>query len=85
MIFASDNWAGASPAVIAALAEAAKAGGPAYGGDPLTLAVEKRFGEVFERDLAVFFVATGTAANALGLSALAACQTQYRRFSEGRY
>jgi threonine aldolase len=71
MIFASDNWAGASPAVIAALAEAAKAGGPAYGADPLTVAVEKRFGEVFERDLAVFFVATGTAANALGLSALA--------------
>ena len=57
--------------MIAALVEAAKAGGPAYGGDELTQAVEKQFSDVFEREVAVYFVATGTAANALGLSALA--------------
>ena len=67
MNFASDNWAGASERVIAALVEAARRGGPAYGGDPLTAAVTKRFSEIFERDVAVFFVATGTAANALAL------------------
>lgn len=70
MIFASDNWAPASERIIAALAEAARKGGPAYGGDPLTKAVEARFAEVFEHEVAVFPVATGTAANALALSAL---------------
>jgi threonine aldolase len=69
MNFASDNWAGADPAVVAAVAEAAEAGGPAYGGDPLTRAVERKFSDLFERDVAVFFVATGTAANSLALSA----------------
>ncbi len=71
MKFASDNWAGASEKVIAALAEAARRGGPAYGGDALSKAVEDRFAEVFEHEVAVFPVATGTAANALALSAYA--------------
>lgn len=71
MNFASDNWAGASERVMRALSEAAGSGGPAYGGDPLTKAVEAQFSELFERDVAVFFVATGTAANALGLAAFA--------------
>ena len=51
--------------IVAALAEQARHGGPAYGGDALTKAVEARFCEIFERDVAVFFVGTGTAANAL--------------------
>jgi threonine aldolase len=71
MQFASDNWAGASPKVIDALAEAARAGGPAYGGDAITKSVERRFSELFERDVAVFLVASGTFANALGISAYA--------------
>jgi threonine aldolase len=71
MIFASDNWAGASEEVIAALAKAARRGGPAYGADRLTTAVEERFGEIFEREVAVFLVASGTVANALGLAAYA--------------
>lgn len=71
MRFASDNWAGASEPVLAALVAAARHGGPAYGGDDLTRAVEGRFAAIFEREVAVFFVATGTAANALGLSAYA--------------
>ncbi len=71
MIFASDNWAPASERVIAALAEAARKGGPAYGGDALSKAMEARFAEVFEHAVAGFPVATGTAANALGLSAFA--------------
>lgn len=71
MNFASDNWAGASERVIAALADAARRGGPAYGADSITKSVESRFAEVFERDVAVFLVASGTAANALGLSTFA--------------
>jgi threonine aldolase len=71
MQFASDNWAGASPKIIEALAEAARAGGPAYGGDSHTKSVERRFSELFERDVAVFLVASGTFANALGISAYA--------------
>jgi threonine aldolase len=67
MIFASDNWSGASPRIVAALAEAAKHGGPAYGSDPLTRSVEKRFSELFEREVAVFLVGTGTIANSLSL------------------
>jgi threonine aldolase len=69
MDFASDNWAGASERVMRALAVAARSGGPAYGGDKLTKAIEAQFSEFFERDVSVFFVATGTAANALGLAA----------------
>ena len=71
MIFASDNWAGASENVVSAVVEAARRGGPAYSGDSLTKAVERRFNDVFQRDVRVFFVGTGTAANALALSAYA--------------
>jgi threonine aldolase len=67
MIFASDNWSGASPKIVAAVADAAKRGGPAYGNDPLTKAAERRFSEIFEREVAVFFVGTGTIANSLSL------------------
>ena len=68
MRFASDNWAGASERVIEAVARAARDGGPAYGGDPLTASIEARLAEIFEREVAVFLVGTGTAANALALS-----------------
>jgi threonine aldolase len=71
MIFASDNWSGASERIIEALAEAARKGGPAYGNDDLTKRVERRFSEVFEREVAVFLVASGTIANALSVSAYA--------------
>ena len=71
MIFASDTWAGAHDKVVAALAEAARSGGPAYGSDQLTRKVEARFAEIFEHDVAVFLVGSGTAANALGLGAYA--------------
>ena len=57
--------------VMAALTDAARRGGPAYGDDLQTKLVERRFAEVFERKVAVFFVATGTAANALSLAAYA--------------
>lgn len=70
MNFASDNWAGAAEPVIEAVAAEARKIAPAYGRDPLTAAVEAAFSRIFEREVAVFFVATGTAANALSLAAL---------------
>ncbi|HVW94166.1 MAG TPA: beta-eliminating lyase-related protein [Devosia sp.] len=71
MIFASDNWAGATPEVAAALARANAGFAPAYGGDELTAAVRRRFNELFEREVEVFFTATGTASNALSMAAVA--------------
>lgn len=68
--FASDNWAGATPEVMASLNGANQGFAPAYGNDPLTAAVTGRLSEVFERDVDVWFVATGTAANSIGLASL---------------
>ncbi len=70
MNFASDNWAGVPPEVAHALSAVNVGVSPGYGSDDWTAAVERRIGEVFEREVAVFFVATGSAANALALSAL---------------
>ncbi|MEH3147934.1 MAG: beta-eliminating lyase-related protein [Methylobacterium frigidaeris] len=71
MNFASDNVTGASAAILEAIVRANPGPLPAYGDDPLTAAVEARFRAVFEHPgLAVFPVATGTAANAIALSAL---------------
>jgi threonine aldolase len=70
MFFASDNWAGAHPAVAAALAAHAGGFAAAYGASPLDAEVEETFNAVFEREVAVFFVATGTAANALALASV---------------
>lgn len=71
MNFSSDNVTGAHPAIVTALAEAAAAGAmPAYGADPITEGLNARFAEIFEHEVAVFPVATGTGANALALSAL---------------
>jgi threonine aldolase len=69
--FASDNWAGATPEVMAALARANEGFAPAYGDDPLTAKVKRRFAEVFEHEVEVWFTGTGTAANSLSLSGLA--------------
>ena len=71
MDFGSDNVVGASERVIAAVAEAARAGPQGtYGSDRWTLAATDALRAIFERDLAVLLVPTGTAANALGLAAV---------------
>ena len=69
MFFASDNWAGAHPKIAAGLAAQAEGFSTAYGDGDLDRAVYARFSEIFEREVAVFFVATGTAANSLSLAA----------------
>jgi threonine aldolase len=70
MMFASDNWAGAAPEIVEAISREAGRFGNAYGASPIDKAVEARLNEIFEREVAVFFVATGTAANALALASV---------------
>ena len=70
MNFASDNTAPLSPEILAALASANAGAVPSYGGDPTTTRLTAMMRDVFETDLAVYPVATGTAANALALATL---------------
>jgi len=69
--FKSDNAAGVSAPILAALAAAGAGDGAAYGEDAWTKRLETRLAALFERDVAVFPVVTGTAANALALAAIA--------------
>lgn len=68
MLFTSDNWAGAHPSISAALAAHAGGSVPGYGRGPLDIEVGETFSRIFERQVAVFFVSTGTAANSLALT-----------------
>lgn len=70
MNFASDNVTGAAPEILAALAAANAGTAAPYGADAITARLTQRFAAVFEHDVAIFPVATGTAANALALAAL---------------
>ncbi len=70
MNFCSDNVTGVAPEILEALGRAGHGAAMPYGDDALTHAVEQRFNEIFEREVAVFLVATGSAANALALSCL---------------
>ena len=67
--FLSDNSAGISPEILAAIGRANEGSAPGYGADPLTVSLTEKFSALFERDVEVFLVATGTAANALSLAA----------------
>jgi threonine aldolase len=70
MNFASDNGSGVAPAILEAIVAASAGTAPAYGADALTRRAEAALSEVFERPVAAFLVATGTAANALALGAV---------------
>jgi threonine aldolase len=70
MNFASDNIVGASAPVLQSLVQANDGAMAAYGADEITKRVKARFAEIFERDLSVFLVTTGTAANALALASM---------------
>jgi threonine aldolase len=70
--FYSDNVSGAAPEILEALV-AANAGDTApYGADPVTEGLQARFAELFETEVEVYPVGTGTAANGLCASIVAA-------------
>jgi threonine aldolase len=70
MNFKSDNTAPAAPEILAALANVNDGVAGNYGDDVVTKRLTAKLSELFERDVAVFPVATGTAANALALATL---------------
>lgn len=69
--FRSDNSVGVAPEILAAISEANVGGALGYGGDRWTEQLNEKVRQVFEHPTArVFPVPTGTAGNALALSAM---------------
>ena len=66
--FASDNTTAICPEAWTALEQANGGYAPSYGDDEWTREVCERVRQIFEVDCDVYFVFTGTAANALGLA-----------------
>jgi threonine aldolase len=70
MNFCSDNVVGVSPEIMAALLATSHGVAMPYGNDDCTQRLNFLFSELFDTDVLVFPVATGTAANALALSVM---------------
>ena len=68
--FASDNTAPVAPEIMEAIVATNAGTAAAYGADDLSTGLSARFSELFETEVSVFPVATGTAANVLALSML---------------
>ncbi len=67
--FASDNYSGVHPEVMAALHAANQGHVPSYGADPYTERAVSLFKSLFGTGTEVYFVYNGTGANVLGLKA----------------
>ncbi|MCK0198105.1 low specificity L-threonine aldolase [Ancylobacter sp. 6x-1] len=70
MEFASDNTSGVHPRILDAIGACNDGTVASYGADPFSASAAARLAELFETEVQVRLVATGTAANALALSAL---------------
>src|SRR5262245_22164516 len=70
MDFRSDNVTGVAPEIMAAIAAANSGTDTSYGGDQITARVQRRLSELFETEVTIFPVPTGTAANTLALSVM---------------
>ncbi|MFO1016779.1 MAG: beta-eliminating lyase-related protein [Hyphomonadaceae bacterium] len=68
MNFRSDNTASVAPEILAALTAVNDKPVSAYGDDPWSKKLDEVFSELFERDVRVFTVASGTAANSIALA-----------------
>lgn len=68
--FGSDNHTGASARVLEMIVASNLGHTHGYGDDEWTQRAERALAEVFERDVEVFFVATGTASNTLALACM---------------
>jgi threonine aldolase len=69
--FGSDNVTPVCAAIMAAIHEANSGLMPSYGADEFTVRLQEAASTLFEREVAIYPVATGTAANALALAQLA--------------
>ncbi|MBP3126919.1 beta-eliminating lyase-related protein [Thalassospira sp. ER-Se-21-Dark] len=70
MNFSSDNVTPICPEILAAIAAESDASALPYGADDKSQKLDAAFSELFGRDVSVVPVATGTAANVIGLSGL---------------
>jgi threonine aldolase len=70
MNFRSDNEAGVAPEIMAALVAANQGSAASYGDDAITARLGKRLAEIFEHEVWVLPLISGTAANALALASL---------------
>ncbi len=70
MNFASDNAYGVSPEIIEALASVNAGAVGSYGGDETTARLGEKMSDLFEKEVAVFPVPSGTGSNALSLSTM---------------
>ena len=70
MFFASDNAAGIAAPILEAIGHANTGYALGYGNDDCTKRVEKKLADIFEREVAVFLVPTGTVANSLAIAHL---------------
>src|SRR5438046_415843 len=68
MNLASDNTAGIAPTILDAIVRANEGFALGYGNDDATQRVQRRLADLFEHEVAVFMVPTGTAANALSMA-----------------
>jgi threonine aldolase len=68
--FYSDNVSGAAPEILRAIVDANAGDTAPYGGDPYTQRLERRMAELFETEIEVYPVGTGTVANGLCASIL---------------
>ena len=68
--FASDNITGACPEVLEAILKTNEGDSVPYGNDQISTDLQKKFSDLFEKDVIVFPTASGTAANALALSTM---------------
>lgn len=68
--FASDNAAGALPAVLEAMVAANHGSALAYGSDDWTARAEDRFRDLFGADVATYLCWNGTGANVMALGAM---------------
>lgn len=70
IILTSDNWTGAHHSISEALLRHSAGCDKAYGAGDLDKKIERTFNQIFEKEVAVYFVGTGTAANALAMAYL---------------
>ena len=68
MDFRSDNVASAAPEIVDAVVEAARGSASPYGADPWTQGLDAAFSALFETEVRVFPVLTGTAANSVAVA-----------------